>query len=170
MGNSKLLLGNNNPWADENSMYEFNSTEEEQSFKEWFIENAKEYEINPSFKFSSEIMQQIVPAGCYGNSQYIAIKTQAHYVEGLVLANGKYTFNELIPHGFNTIKNKVIDYTYKKVNQVSPQCLPKMPTKYWGVEIPKEYILISNGNSRNKPQDFHRPLLLQYWRDIVEGN
>lgn len=169
MANSKLLLGNNNPWAD-NSMYDFKSAEEEQAFKEWFIRNAKEYTINPSFKFKSEIMQQVIPGGCFGNGQYISVNTEAHYIEGLVAPNGEYTFNDYIPHGFNTLNNKVIDYTYKKVVQETPQYLSEMPTKYWGVEIPKEYILTSNGNSRNKPQDFHRPLLLQYWRDIIEGN
>ena len=87
MANSNLVLRNINPWADD-SMYDFKSAEEQQAFKEWFIENAKEYTINTSFKFKSEIMQQVVPAGCYGNGQYIAVNSQAHYVEGLVIPNG----------------------------------------------------------------------------------
>lgn len=169
MANENLILGNNHPWADD-PMYSFNSYEEQQAFKEWFIENAKEYPINPSFKFESEIMQQVIPAGCYGNSQYISVNTQARYAEGLVVPHGKYTFNDYIPHGFNILKNKVVDYTYKKIVQETPQYLPEMPTKYWGIEIPKEYILTIHGNNENKPLDFHRPLLLQYWRDIVEGN
>ena len=74
-----------------------------------------------------------------------------------------FTYPNNVHKELNKVTKKLY---YKKLNQY----LSEMPTKFWGIEIPKEYILTSNGNSKNKPQDFHRPLLLQYWRDIVEGN
>lgn len=169
MSNSILFLGDSFPW-DNDPFYNFGSDYEKQAFKEWFIKNAKKYTNNPFYNFEPNLIKQIFLSGCYGNSQYIAINTMANYVEGLVWANGTYTFNEYIPHGFNTINNKVVDYSYKKILQEAPRYLSKMPTEYWGIEIPKEYILSSNGDNKDKPQDFHRPLLLLYWRDMVEGD
>lgn len=165
MSNSILHLENSFPW-NKDPFYIFNNDDEKLAFKKWFIENANKYEINSFYKYASDLLGQVILSGCYGNGQYISIKTDAHYVEGLVLANGTYTFNEYIPHGFNIIDNKVIDYSYKKILLEAPQYLSKMPTQYFGIEIPKEYILTQNKIIGDTPASYHRPLLLEYWRTI----
>ena len=110
----------------------------------------------------------MIPGGCYGNGQYISSILNIGYVEGLVLPNGRYVFDEYIPHGFNIINGKVIDYSYKKITEENPYHLPEMPTEYWGIEIPSEYLSINNSDKTKKTSVFHRPLLLQYWRDNVK--
>lgn len=162
-----LSLDNDIPW-DHDPFYKFNNNDEKLAFKEWFIGNAKKYTNYRSYNFEPDLIKQVILSGCYGNGQYIAIKTKAQYAEGLVMANGTYTFNEYIPHGFNIINNKVIDYSYKKILLKTPQYLPKMPTQYFGIEIPKEYILTHNKTNGDTPIYYHRPLLLEYWRTIYK--
>lgn len=45
-----------------------------------------------------------------------------------------------------------------------------MPTEYWGIEIPSEYLSVNNSDKTKKPSVFHRPLLLHYWRNNVKKN
>lgn len=165
----KKILEYCSPWDKDNQFYSFESEDEKQTFKKWFIDNAVHYSVDNQYKFDSNILSEIIPGGCYGNGQYISLNLKIGYVEGLVLPNGYYVFDEYIPHGFNIINGKVIDYTYKKITKETPHYLPKMPTEYWGIEIPLEYLYANNSDNMEEPPVFHRPLLLQYWRDNVKN-
>lgn len=164
MNKLENLLNISNPWNDD-SFYDFNDENEKQEFKEWFKNNAKLYSCNTHYRFSSKLLEEVIPAGCYGNGQYISINNKIKYAEGIVSPNGTSVFDEYIPHGFNIENNEVIDYTYKKIIQDSSRYLSEMPSEYWGIEIPHKYINSKNESDKNTPYSFHRPLILQYWRD-----
>ncbi len=164
MADLRKILEYSCPW-DNDEFYSFENEDEKQAFKEWFIDNAKHYFSDNQYKFDSNILSEIIPGGCYGNGQYISSKLKGGYVEGLVSPNGYYVFDEYIPHGFNIVDGKVTDYTYKKITKESPHFLPEMPNEYWGIEIPSEYLYANNSDKMEEPSVFHRPLLLQYWRD-----
>ena len=164
----KKILEYCSPWDNDYQFYSFENEDEKQAFKKWFIDNAEHYSIDKQYKFEPKILSEMIPGGCYGNGQYISSILNIGYVEGLVLPNGRYVFDEYIPHGFNIINGKVIDYSYKKITEENPYHLPEMPTEYWGIEIPSEYLSINNSDKTKKPSVFHRPLLLQYWRDSVK--
>lgn len=51
-------------------------------------------------------------------------------MERIVLPNGYYVYDEYIPHDFNIINEKVIDYTYKKIMKETPHYFPKKQTEY----------------------------------------
>ena len=104
------------PWDNDYQFYSFENEDEKQAFKKWFVDNAVHYSIDNQYKFEPKILSEMIPGGCYGNGQYISSILNIGYVEGLALPNGRYVFDEYIPHGFNIINGKVIDYSYKKNN------------------------------------------------------
>lgn len=164
------FLSYNDPWNND-PFYLFENDSERIAFKEWFLKEAKKYNYHTHYKYSQELLESIIPAGCYGNGQYLAIKDKNKYVEGLVSPNGTYVNDEYIPHGFNLAQKRVVDFTYKKIVNETPKYLSKLPTEYWGIEIPYDYILQeSKKNEKISPYFLHKPLLLQYWRDQIKSN
>ncbi len=158
-----------NPWSTD-EMYDFESEYEKSEFFEWFKKEARHYTGNMSYSFSSQLLKEVIPSGCYGNGQYISLKDkEMKYVEGIVSPEGTYV-GGYIPHGFNVKENRVTDYTYKKIVRETPHFLEKMPTEYWGIEIPLSYIERQRGSEPIKPNLLHKPLLLQYWRDNFKSS
>lgn len=168
MKNLDNMLESCNPW-DNYQFYDFKNEDEEQEFKEWFKKTAKHYPVNDHYHFSPQLLQKVIPSGCYGNGQYLSINNDIKYAEGIVCPYETHASGEYISHGFNIKNNNVVDYTYKKITKKSPHHLPKMPSEYWGVEIPKDFIVSSmKEKEQDTPYSFHRPLLLQYWRNEVK--
>ncbi len=129
-------------------------------FLEWFESNANKFEIsnNPNKKL---INKSNIPGRCFGNSQIISINNPQEYSEGFIKVKGTYNL-----HGFNIKDNTVEDYTVLSNPEVFKDDNGNLPTEYYGILIPKDFITKHNNhlikiNSMNIPQlidKYYKPL------------
>ncbi len=134
--------------------------DEKKKFWKWFQTNADYYEPK-----SMESLQETKFSGrCFD----IAQKTNKHqnidYVEGFVELSGEAVF-----HGFNLENDKVADYTAKKhLSEYIQMNGNKLPSKYYGIKIPSDFIESQNSIYLNK-DEFNIPFLLyEYFKMQIE--
>jgi len=116
----------------------FNNQEEENLFWSWFKENAVKYKFKDKLEYNT-LMDRIIPSRCFGNSQVIALKMEKDYGEGFVKVEGNF-----ILHGFNIHGIFAEDYTIAKSPQSFKDTGGKLPSEYYGIIIPKDFMTEEN--------------------------
>lgn len=142
--------------------FNFESTQEQNDFWEWFSENAEELTSNNNL--NDLVDDNTYYAGnCYGNSQAIALKHSKSYYEGFVLSKGFY-----IRHGFNFSDGNLQDFTihYNKDNFREDN--GHLPNHYVGIRIPNNFI--SDNRNADITTNYLNidPLLLNYYRSTID--
>jgi len=132
-------------------------------FWNWFGAEAINYEISndPNYNLINSSNR---PGRCFGNAQVIAINNNKSYCEGFANMQGSFNL-----HGFNLYNEMVEDYTVLSNQGDYRDSEGRLPSEYYGILIPNEFILQHNrfdieNNHMNIP-----PLLADYFRAMTQN-
>jgi len=136
--------------SPDNELLELNNSERA-GFLEWFEKTANKIwtSSNPDKRLISD---SNITGRCFGNSQIIAINNPQEYCEGFMKCKDGYNL-----HGFNFANNAVEDYTVLSNPNDFKDNNGNLPSEYYGILIPKEFIkkhniLLIESNSIKIPQ------------------
>ncbi len=131
--------------------------EDKKLFWKWFENKAIQL---PVIQVNTEKFASILKeARCYGNSQTIAISSNYKYYEGFLQLN-----DDFIPHGFNGNQSEYHDYTISAFPDNYYQNNRTLPSNYYGVLIPVEFINEYSPNVKALPND-NNSLIYSYFKN-----
>ena len=136
---------------------------------DWYVENGVFFERSMNrFILHFLKIEKSHPGICFYNAQLMTLNNNClGYYEGIMFSTGN---GKAVHHGFNAIKNKVIDVTYVKNQSDMDSDLVTLPGSnfklfYHGIYIPREFIKSLPSEDGNYP---NRPLLLKYFEYCVK--
>lgn len=131
---------------------------DKESFWNWFQNNALAMGTVPLDSLEETQFRGI----CFDIGQKIQKSKSIDYCEGFLLLG-----DEPVYHGYNLKDNKVLDYTAKKhLMDYKKMNLNKLPSEYYGVIIPKDFIEAENSEFLEGDQINLPPLLYKFFKSM----
>lgn len=111
-------------------------------------------EIVPSALEYEKIRQgdaKIMPGQCHYNAKSVSLRDcKYEYVTGFVFRNDPFE-EQLVPHSFNVIDGKTVDFSRRESNGSLLQSLGYFPQTYFGVVIPVDFLRSFEENPTMNP-------------------